>query len=119
MKQPEEARTETFADRLVVAMRTKRVSNPEVARAVGKSLGTVSKWRGGYQQPDDEATWDTLAQLLGRSKSWLRYGDDIPTMRTNDAGDAWATAFREGRRSVLRELRAWLESEERRLGPET
>jgi len=119
VKHPQESAGESFGDRLVAAQRKRRVTNAEIADAVGKSLGTVSKWRHGHQEPDDEATWDALASLLGRSKSWLRYGDPIPTVRTNDSSDAWGTAFREGRRSVLRELRAWLESEEKRLGPET
>lgn len=99
-------------------MRKRRLRNPEVAAAVGKSPGTISKWRGGHQTPDDDDTIGLLAETLGVSRSWLRYGDSVPTMRVSEASDAWGAAFREGRRSALRELRAWLESEEKRLGPE-
>lgn len=109
---------QTLGDRLRSAMKRANVRNQAVADVAGVHVKTVSKWLSDSQVPD-AAALDAAAGLLRVSSSWLRYGDPIPTMRTSDASDAWGAAFREGRRSALRELRAWLESEEKRLGPET
>lgn len=70
--------SQTLGERLKAAMRRKGVRNPEVAQVAGVHLKTVSKWLGDTQVPDGEAL-ERVAQLLGVSTTWLRFGaEDAP-----------------------------------------
>jgi transcriptional regulator with XRE-family HTH domain len=66
--------SETLGDRLSRAMKAKGVSNGEVAKATGVHVGTVTGWRGNRFPPTDEKL-DAIAELLGVTSSWIRYGD--------------------------------------------
>lgn len=62
-----------FAARLIAKMTEKGLKNPDVALATGVVPNTVSKWRSRLQKPDDEQM-AKLADLLGETEAWLRYG---------------------------------------------
>lgn len=65
----------TVGSRLKEAMQEARRNNAEVAKAAGVHEKTVSQWRSDRQEmkPDNI---DAVAEFLGVSKAWLRYGDE-------------------------------------------
>lgn len=54
-------------------MRYRRLKNPAIARHVDVHEKTVSKWRSGVQVPRDTEIVK-LAEVLGVTPSWLKYG---------------------------------------------
>ncbi len=70
----------SFGARLVAAMKREKVSNIELARAVGVSYNTVSRWRQGAFMPR-QSDIIAIADKLRMSPKELHYG-------TGDAGEA-------------------------------
>jgi transcriptional regulator with XRE-family HTH domain len=84
---------EAFGQRLVQAMRAKRVKNPDVAAALGVHVITVSKWRTGTQ-PIEPARLGALAEFLDVPESWLRSGAEAVQESVRVRDDARADVVR-------------------------
>lgn len=73
---------EEFGHRLAQARREKAVrdrrdvSQRDVAKAVGTTPPTVSRWEAGLTMPND-GKLKKLALFLGVARSWLRYGNEV------------------------------------------
>jgi transcriptional regulator with XRE-family HTH domain len=63
----------TLGDRLSQSMKRLGLKNPEIAAAAGVHPVTVSKWRNDVNPPGD-AELQRVAEVLGVSMGWLRYG---------------------------------------------
>lgn len=60
----------TFAERLHVIKRRKRLSTPQIAAVLGISTSTIEKWLAGECFPNMRYA-APLARLLGCSLDWL------------------------------------------------
>ena len=54
-----------------------KVTQDDLARAVGVKRNTVTRWENGAMVPSDPATLASLAEALEVSVEWLISGDDI------------------------------------------
>lgn len=61
-------------------MAARKVSNRQLAEAVGVDPATVSQWRSGAFPPSDD-NLTAVARYLGRSANWFRAGRDDPRRR--------------------------------------
>lgn len=65
---------EEFAKRLNGLMQTKKISKKVVADKIGKSYEMVRRYGKALSMPDDEETMSLLAEAVGSTAKYLRYG---------------------------------------------
>lgn len=103
--------------RLVQARMARGMTQIALARTIGRTSGTLSKWEAGEQQPEAD-TLDRLSQCLGLPASWFLkpvpdYGDGVCFFRSTVAATKAAQAIAQIRLKWLNEisvnLQHWLE----------
>lgn len=96
-----------FGDRLAQERREKAarerrdIAQRDVARAVGVSAASLSRYEAGDTLPDDEVI-ERLAAYYGVSRSWLRYGEGSRTPGTEGMADTATGAPRMEQRPAQR-----------------
>ncbi len=66
----------TFAERLVEALKVRRVSAAELSRKINVDEGTISNYKKGNYEPKQKRM-QAIADVLGVSINWL-LGADVP-----------------------------------------
>lgn len=75
--------TETFADRLRTARKSKALGQTELAEKIDVSKGSIGNWEIGPSQPRPE-TLGKLAAILEVSPAWLLYGEENKRFELGD-----------------------------------
>lgn len=103
--------------RLAQARMARGMTQIALARTIGRTSGTLSKWESGEQHPEVDAL-DRLSQCLGLPSSWFLkpvpdYGDSVCFFRSNVAATKAAQSIAQVRLKWLNELsltlQQWLE----------
>lgn len=85
---------ETINDRITASRQAQKMSKAELARRIGISHASVSKWESGLNQPKGRYLND-LAAALGVTVDWLLTGDGEATACARS--DVWISQRRTGR----------------------
>lgn len=63
-----------FGERLTGLVRTKKISKKLIADKIGRSYEMVRRYCKGISMPEDEVTMSLLAESVGSTSQYLRYG---------------------------------------------
>lgn len=77
----------TFGDKVRKLRREKRMTQTELAKAVGVSMRTIQSYESGLSLPKSRATYDALAENLGCTADDLRTEGDLPAVHRGDSPD--------------------------------
>ena len=88
-----------FRDRFLQALQQSGLTQAALARSLGVSTSTVSKWAAGQRVPRDRY-WQRIEEVLGRTRAWFYAEDDGTATRTELA------RLRHQTEAVLEQLKA-------------